>query len=55
MVLLASSGSAALDAVVVAAMLIPIPVLGVICWIFWKAKEREDAEREAQLRRSPPA
>jgi cbb3-type cytochrome oxidase subunit 3 len=41
----------ALDAVVVAAMVMPIPVLGVICWIFWKAKQREDAEREFKPRR----
>ncbi|HEY6151925.1 MAG TPA: hypothetical protein VIW19_15520 [Gaiellaceae bacterium] len=44
----------ALDAIVVAAMVIPIPVLGVICWIFWKAKQREDAERDAVLRPPPP-
>jgi hypothetical protein len=42
------SGAAALDAIVVAAMVVPIPVLGVICWIFWKAKQREDAERVSQ-------
>jgi hypothetical protein len=47
MELLANSGSAALDAIVVAAMIVPLPVLGVICWIFWKAKQREDAERDA--------
>jgi cbb3-type cytochrome oxidase subunit 3 len=40
----------ALDAIVVAAMVIPVPVLGVICWIFWKAKQREDAELEKRLR-----
>jgi hypothetical protein len=39
------------DGIIVAAMVFPIPVLGVICWIFWKAKQREDAEREL---RSPP-
>jgi cbb3-type cytochrome oxidase subunit 3 len=44
----------ALDAIIVAAMVIPIPVLGVICWIFWKAKEREDAERADALRQPPP-
>jgi uncharacterized paraquat-inducible protein A len=48
---LANSGTAALDAIVVAAMVVPIPVLGVICWIFWKAKQREDVEREV---RQPP-
>jgi uncharacterized paraquat-inducible protein A len=55
MALLANSGSAALDAIVVAAMVIPVPVLGVICWIFWKAKQREDEERRAAaIRQQPP-
>jgi cbb3-type cytochrome oxidase subunit 3 len=36
---------AALDAIIVAAMVIPLIVLAVICWIFWKAA-RDDAERE---------
>jgi cbb3-type cytochrome oxidase subunit 3 len=36
------------DGIIVAAMVMPIPVLGVICWIFWKAKQREDAERLSQ-------
>ena len=44
----------ALDGIIVAAMVMPIPVLGVICWIFWKAKQREDAEREAALKQPPP-
>jgi hypothetical protein len=37
---------AALDAIIVAAMVIPLFVLAVICWIFWKAAWRETAERE---------
>jgi cbb3-type cytochrome oxidase subunit 3 len=41
---------AALDAIIVAAMVIPLFVLGVICWIFWKAAQRDKAEREV----SPP-
>jgi hypothetical protein len=44
---LVGSGAAALDAIVVAAMIVPLPILGVICWIFWRAKQREDAERRA--------
>jgi len=48
MELLGNSGSVALDAIVVAAMIVPLPVLGAICWIFWKAKQREDAERQAR-------
>jgi cbb3-type cytochrome oxidase subunit 3 len=53
MPLLASSGGAALDAIVVAAMIVPIPVLGVICWIFWRAKQREEHEAAA-VRQQPP-
>jgi hypothetical protein len=48
MELLGNSGSVALDAIVVTAMLFPLPVLGVPCWIFWKAKQRDDAERRAR-------
>ena len=46
-------GAAALDGILVAAMVIPFTVLAVICWIFWKAKKRDDAE-EAARRQSPP-
>jgi cbb3-type cytochrome oxidase subunit 3 len=47
-----AGGTAALDGIIVAAMVIPLVVLAVICWIFWKAKQREDAEAE-RLRRKP--
>jgi cbb3-type cytochrome oxidase subunit 3 len=49
--LLLDHGAAALDAFVVAMMVSSFVVLGVICWIFWKAKKREDAEKAA---REPP-
>lgn len=29
-------------------MIIPIIVLGVVCWFFWKAKRREDEERKRE-------
>ena len=45
-------GAVALDAFVVAMMLGSFVALGVICWIFWKAKKRDDAEQAA--RRQPP-
>ncbi len=38
-----------MDIIVAAAVFLPFPILGVICWIFWRAKKREDAEREAGL------
>ena len=41
-------GAVALDAFVVAMMLGSFVALGVICWIFWKAKKREDAELQAK-------
>jgi uncharacterized paraquat-inducible protein A len=41
-------GEIAMTIVFVAALVIPFVVLGVVCWIFWKAKVREEAEREAE-------
>ena len=49
---LLTQGAAALDAVVIGMMTLSFVVLGVICWIFWKAKKRDDAEEAA--RRQPP-
>ncbi len=46
--LLLDHGAAALDAVIVGMMATSFVVLGVICWIFWKAKKREDAELRAK-------
>jgi cbb3-type cytochrome oxidase subunit 3 len=43
--MLADGGTAALDAFIVTMMVLSFVVLGVICWIFWRAKKREDAER----------
>jgi cbb3-type cytochrome oxidase subunit 3 len=52
MVLL-DQGAAALDVFIVGMMATSFIVLGVICWIFWKAKKRDDAE-EAAKRQPPP-
>ena len=42
------SGDASLAVSILAliGMIVPFIVLGVVCWIFWKAKRREDAARE---------
>ena len=41
-------GSLVLSIVALVGMIIPFAVLGWVCWIFWKAKKREDAaERRA--------
>jgi cbb3-type cytochrome oxidase subunit 3 len=37
-------GSFAITMVALVAMLIPWFVLGYVCWIFWKAKKRDEAE-----------
>jgi ACR3 family arsenite efflux pump ArsB len=42
-----AEGNGALTAlVVVVGMVLPLVVLGVVCWIFLRAKRREDAEKE---------
>lgn len=51
--LLANQGAAALDAFIIIMMVGSFVVLGVICWVFWKAKKRDDAE-EAAKRQPPP-
>jgi heme/copper-type cytochrome/quinol oxidase subunit 2 len=41
-------GSLILSIIALVAMIIPFIVLGYVCWIFWKAKRREEAaERRA--------
>ncbi|MGH3035720.1 MAG: hypothetical protein ACRDMU_00935 [Gaiellaceae bacterium] len=41
-------GSLILSIIALVAMIIPFIVLGYVCWIFWKAKKREEAaERRA--------
>ena len=41
-------GSLILSIIALVAMIVPFFVLGFVCWIFWKAKKREDmAEQRA--------
>jgi cbb3-type cytochrome oxidase subunit 3 len=37
-------GSLALSIFALVGMIVPLLVLGYICWIFWKAKKRDEAE-----------
>jgi hypothetical protein len=46
-------GELAMTIIFVLAMVVPFIVLGVVCWIFWKAKKREDLERELEWRKAP--
>jgi heme/copper-type cytochrome/quinol oxidase subunit 2 len=50
-----SDESLAISIVALVAMLIPVVVLGVVSWIFWKAKRRDDAEkaREREWKNAP--
>ena len=54
-VLLAHAGidageySLALSILALVGMIIPFVVLGVVCWVFWKAKKREDAARDREI------
>ena len=36
-------GSLILSVIALVAMIIPFFVLGFVCWVFWKAKRREEA------------
>ena len=45
--MLADSGGVAMDIVLAVAVFSPIPILAVLCWVFWRAKKRDDAEQEA--------
>ncbi|MDQ3669696.1 MAG: hypothetical protein M3377_05375 [Actinomycetota bacterium] len=46
-------GELAMTIIFVLAMVIPFIVLGFVCWIFWKAKKREDREKELEWRNAP--
>lgn len=37
-------GSLALSIVALVGMIIPFIILAVVCWVFWKAKKRDEAE-----------
>jgi uncharacterized iron-regulated membrane protein len=51
----ADDGSLAITLAALVAMLIPWGVLAVVCWIFWRAKKREDEAiaRVEQWRNAP--
>jgi heme/copper-type cytochrome/quinol oxidase subunit 2 len=60
LVLLAHGGvrggdSLAFSILALIGMIIPIVVLGVVCWFFWKAKRRDDEEkkRESEWQNAP--
>jgi hypothetical protein len=48
----ADSGAVALEAIIVASIVVPAVILAVVCWIFYRAKEREE-EAEDLVRQRP--
>jgi hypothetical protein len=38
-----ASGGVALEVVIVLSIVVPLTIVGVICWWAWKAKKRDDA------------
>jgi heme/copper-type cytochrome/quinol oxidase subunit 2 len=49
------SDSLAFSILALIGMIIPLIVLGIVTWFFWKAKRREDEEkkRESEWRNAP--
>jgi uncharacterized paraquat-inducible protein A len=47
---LAAAGDGAIEAVIMASIVVPLTVLGIVCWIFWKAAKRD---REASPAEQP--
>ena len=39
--MLAAPGDRAIDAVLLASIVVPLIALAVVCWIFWKAAQRD--------------
>jgi heme/copper-type cytochrome/quinol oxidase subunit 2 len=43
---LADGGSTALVVIIVLSIVVPLTVLGVVVWVFWRSARRFDAEQE---------
>lgn len=41
-ILLANSGSTVLNLIILASAVVPLGIVGVLCWIFWRAAHRKD-------------
>ena len=43
--LLANSGSTLMDMIILASAVVPLTIVGILCWIFWRAAHpKDDAE-----------
>lgn len=41
----AAGSQVAMDVILAIAVFSPVPILAVLCWIFYRAKKRDDEER----------
>jgi uncharacterized paraquat-inducible protein A len=39
---LADSGQIALEGIILASIVVPLSILAAVCWVFWRAKKRDD-------------
>jgi uncharacterized paraquat-inducible protein A len=39
---LADSGQIALERIILASIVVPLLILPAVCWVFWRAKKRDD-------------
>jgi hypothetical protein len=51
----ATQGSTAMTVVLTATLVLTWVALGVVCWIFWRAKKRDDLARSEAATRWPNA
>jgi uncharacterized paraquat-inducible protein A len=40
--LLGNSGATVMNLVILASAVVPLAIVGVLCWIFWRAAHRKD-------------
>jgi uncharacterized paraquat-inducible protein A len=42
--LLGNSGGTVLNLIILASAVVPLTVVGILCWIFWRAAHRKDED-----------
>ena len=40
--LLGNSGATVLNLIILASAIVPLAIVGILCWIFWRAAHRQD-------------
>ena len=47
--LLGNSGGAVLNLIILASAVVPLAIVGILCWIFWRAAHRKDEGETSYL------